>query len=230
MSLQWKPLVYRGVDYSDFYEVSNEGHIKRLPYKQISIYGYIEFGETIHKPEKEFNVVVKPLKIRKCIDVKRAVAENFMPRDEEYHFVLKYDDDEGNYVENLFWTNQPKRQRLPTTYNNFRERNEKMDREIVKMYVAGITIREIVEKFKTTRTYVRKAIDNHGIKREMVRNRRKYDLDIEQMKEMFEKKATLRQVAERFNISKYLASYYKGVLGYKSKTKIISNKEKMIYE
>lgn len=228
--MNWKPLVYRGVDYGQFYEVSDEGHIKRRAYKQISIYGYVQFDETIHKPKDRFNVVVKPLKIRVDIDVKRAVAENFMPRDKHYHFVLRYDDEGGNGIDNIYWSNQPKKLRLPSTYNRFRQRDELLDREIVKAYENGLTFDEMIKMFNKTRTYLRRALDSHGIKREQVRNRANYNIDLEEMRSLFIQGKTLREVADHFDISKYLASYYKGVLGLKAKTKIIPLKEKNIYE
>lgn len=228
--MNWKPLVYRGVDYGKFYEVSDEGHIKRKAYKQISVYGYIQFDETIHKPKDRFNLVVKPLKIRKDIDVKRAVAENFMPRDKNYHFVLRYDDNDGNGIDNIFWSNQPKKKRLSSTYNVFRQRDELIDREIVRAYENGLTYPEMMKKFNRTRTYIKKALDIHGIERKQVRNRTNYNIDLPTIREMFIQGKSLKEVAEHFGISKYLASYYKGVLGLKAKTKIIPLEEKNIYE
>lgn len=228
--MNWKPLIYRGVDYSRFYEVSDEGHIKRLSYKQVSIYGYIYRPEEIHKPEYRFNLVVKPLNIRADIDVKRAVAENFMPKKIKYHFVLRYDDEGGNGIDNIYWSNQPKKQRLSATYNRFRQRDEKVDREIVKAYESGLTYDDMIKKFNKTRTYLRKALDIHGIKREQVRNRKNLNIDLDEARALFIQGKSLRNVADHFNISKYLASYYKGVLGLKAPTKIIPYKEKTIYE
>ena len=224
--MRWKPLVYRGVDYGDFFEVSDEGHIKRKPFRKASIYGYIDFPARIYKPKSEFNIVVKPLKIRKGIDVKRAVAENFMPKDKKYHFVLRYDDNGGNGVDNIYWSNQPKKRRLPSSYNKFRLRKPELEREILQMYENGFTYDEIIKKFDITRIYIRNTLDAHGIKREQFRRFSKYSVDLEECKRLFEEGKSLRQVAEHFNISKYLASYYKGVLGFKAKTKILPLEER----
>lgn len=206
---------YRGVDYGDYYMVSDLGHIKRLPY-------YYENGsfnfvtqEKVHKPKERFNLVVKPKKIRKDIDMKRAVAENFLPRDTNYHYVYRYNDDRGNDVDNLYWSNQKKVKRDPATYNVHRQRNKPFNEKLVEMYLDGATYKEMINKYDVSRFYIRKVLDEHGIERSQVRNSRHTmtNEDLQEMKSLFQSGATLSQVGDVFDISVARASYYKKKLG-----------------
>lgn len=220
----WKPLKYRGEDYGEWFEINEYGDIKRLEYTQIGLYGTITFKEVIHKGKNRFNLVVKPLKIRKDIDVKRAVAENFLLVDDNYLYVHRYDESEGNAYWNLYWSNQKKVLRTSATYNVHRERRAEIDKDIIKAYLDGLTYKELTKKFDITRHYIRKTLDYHGIERPQVRNRANPNVDLDKMKEMFLSGSTLSDVASAFGISKYGASYYKGVLGLKNEVKILRKK------
>lgn len=225
--MRWKPLVYRGVDYSDYFMVSDLGHIKRLAY-------YYENGnfnfiaqEKVHKPKDRFNLVIKPKKIRKDIDVKRAVAENFLPRDIQYHYVYRYDDNRGNDVDNLYWSNQKKVKRDPATYNVYRERNQPFNDKIVEMYLDGATYKQILEKYDVTRFYIRKVLDEHDIDRKQVRNNRQSmtNDDLKEMKELFQSGASLSQIGDVFDISPARASYYKKKLGLRKMGNVVPIKQ-----
>ena len=213
--MKWKPLVYRGVDYGDYFMVSDLGHIKRLAYYYENDAMRFVAQERVHKPKDRFNMVVKPKKIRKDIDIKRAVAENFLPRDTEYLYVHKYDENRGNDVDNLYWSNQKKVKRDPATYNVYRERIKPFNNKLVEMYLDGATYKEMIEKYDVTRFYIRKVLDEHGIERSQVRNNRHTmtNEDLQEMKELFQSGASLSQVGDAFDISPSRASYYKKKLG-----------------
>jgi len=218
----WKPLIYRGVDYGDFYEVSNMGHIKRKERLQVGLYHEVLLEEKIHKPKERFDLKVRASKIRKDIDVKRAVAENFLETDEEYLYVHKYDDTLDNRVNNLYWSNEKKVERLPATYNIFRQdEEEEKNKQIVEAYIEGLSYKEIITKFNITRHYVRKVLDSRGIKREQMRNRTNPNIDLDEFKKYFLEKRSLSYVAKKTGFSKHIVSYYKEKLGF---TKSLENK------
>jgi DNA-binding MarR family transcriptional regulator len=221
--MTWKPLIYRGVDYGEFYEVSNMGHIKRKERIQVGLYHEVVVDEKIHKPKERFNIKIKSLKLRKDIDVKRAVAENFLEAIEEYHYVHKYDDTLDNRSNNLYWSNEKKKERLPATYNIFRkDEEEEKNKQIVEAYMEGLTYKEIITKFNITRHYVRKVLDSRGIKREQVRNRTNTDVDLDVFKKYFLEKRSLSYVAEKTGFSKHIVAYYKEKMGF---TKILEYKK-----
>jgi DNA-binding CsgD family transcriptional regulator len=225
--MKWKRMVYRGVDYGDYFMVSDLGHIKRLAYYYEN--GRISFiaQERTHKPKKRFNLVVKTQNIRKDIDVKRAVAENFIPRESHYHYVHKYDESRGNDVDNLYWSNEKKVKRDPATYNVFRERIKPFNKKIVKMYLDGATYKQIIEKYDVTRFYIRKVLDEHDIERPQMRNNRHTmtNKDLQEMKELFQSGASLSQVGDAFNISPSRASYYKKKLGLRKMGTVVPIKQ-----
>ena len=221
--MKWKPLIYRGVDYGDFYEVSNMGHIKRKERIQVGLYHEVLLEGKIHKPKERFDLKVKSLKIRKDIDVKRAVAENFLEAIENYHYVHKYDDTLDNRATNLYWSNEKKVARLPATYNIFRkDEEEEKNKQIIEAYIEGLSYKEIIKKFNITRHYVRKVLDSRGIKRQQIRNRANPNIDLELFKQYFLEKRSLGYVAKKTGFSKHIVSYYKDKLGF---TKHLENKK-----
>jgi hypothetical protein len=230
--MKWKPLIYRGIDYGDFYDISELGHIKRKAYYQVNQSSKVFMEEKIHKPIERFNVVVKPLGIRKDIDVKRAVAENFLGVETEYLYVAKYDDAVDNRYTNLFWTNEKETKRLPTTYNVFRSRDdEKKNKAIVDDYLDGVSYKEMIDKHLVTRHYIRNVLDERGIKREQMRGRGNPNIDLEAMKKMFLDFRSLTYVAKQTGISRHAVAYYKRKLGFGLKydyEKIKNNEEKQI--
>lgn len=223
MTQTWKPLIYRGVNYGEWYQIDEHGRIKRKAYYIKSYFGEIYHSEKIHTPKETIGIKVRSKNIRKTIDVKRAVAENFIETiGEDYLYVYRYDEDKGNHYSNLYWSNQKSVERDGASYNVLLERNVKLDRKIIKAYESGMTYDEMINLFKVSRYYIRKALDIHGIPRSQVRNRANVSVDLDVMREMFLKGATLRQVAETFGISKYASSYYKDLLGLQKKLQIVS--------
>lgn len=223
MKDKWKPLIYRGEDYGKWYQIDAKGRIKRKAYYTKNFFGDIYHPEKIHIPKETFNIKVRSENIRKTIDVKRAVAENFIKTiGDDYLYVYRYEENEGNRADNLYWSNQKSVKRDSASYNVLLERDVELDREIIKAYESGMTYDEMHNLFKVNRYYIRKALDLHGIPRQQVRNRANTSIDLDVVREMFLKGATLRQVADTFGVSKYTASYYKDLLGLQKRIQIVS--------
>lgn len=222
----WKPLIYRGVDYGEFYEIEETGRIKRNSHIRIAPFGVIDCPEVIHKPIKSFSMAVAYKDLRKTIDVKRAVAENFIETiGGDYLYVHKYDIKKDNRASNLYWSNQKSITRESSSYNVIRERNVELDRELVKAYEVGMTYDEMYQRFNVSRYYIRKALDLYGVVRKQERNRANTSIDLKLVHDLFSKGYSLRQVADELNISKFLASYYKKVVGLRKTLKIVSSQK-----
>lgn len=90
----WKPLFYRGIDYSDSYMISNHGRLKN--YKTGTIR-----KQSINREGYYFCVLSKGRKFKQLIKIHRAVAENFV--DGDHGLVINHKDGNklNNYYENL---------------------------------------------------------------------------------------------------------------------------------
>lgn len=90
----WKPLIYRGEDFGDTYEVSNYGEIRnKLTGKNRKL--------SLNKQGYYYCVISRGRKRKLFIKVHRAVAENFVDGDKNLVINHKDCDKTNNYFENL---------------------------------------------------------------------------------------------------------------------------------
>ena len=98
MSELWKRLIYHGIDYGDYYEVSNLGEIrnaktKKLRKKNVLTTGYYYINVSLGGRDK-----------KKIIKVHRAVAETFLSKVDDCNIINHIDGNKlNNVVSNLEW-------------------------------------------------------------------------------------------------------------------------------
>lgn len=95
----WKKLIYQGIDYGDYYEVSNLGRIRNSKTKYVRKNCKMKNG--YYKINASINGVNKTIKIH------RAVAESFIPNPFNKPQINHIDGNkENNNIENLEWVTQ----------------------------------------------------------------------------------------------------------------------------
>lgn len=94
----WKDLIYQGINYGQYYEISNKGYIRNSKTKKIC---------KTYKSDKNYSIICVSLgsrKKRKCFRIHKAVAETFIPNPNNLPQVNHKDGNKDhNYEENLEW-------------------------------------------------------------------------------------------------------------------------------
>lgn len=159
MEEKWKPLIYRGEDFSDLFEVSNTGKIKNKKTGKertllVNHQGYL------------YCLISRGRKRKVAVKVHRAVAENFIDGEK----TLCIDHIDGNKLNNR----SDNLEFVTTKENNNRAINKglfdpfKFSRkdveEMKKLIEQKVSISEVARRFETHRNTVWKIITGQSYK------------------------------------------------------------------
>lgn len=118
MQEKWKGMQYNGVDYSEWYEVSNLGNIRNTRLKKVR--------EAVNTNKKGYRVgsfTMGTIKNKKSLVFHRIVACTFIPTD-DYTLTVNHKDGNklNNRVDNLEWCTNTENMRHAFKNNLFKSR------------------------------------------------------------------------------------------------------------
>lgn len=188
---KWKPIP----EYEGLYEVSNIGNVRSLiGWNGREYYTRVKMLKQTNSTTGYKKVELTKKGVKKSIKTHRLVAMAFIENKEKKPFVNHIDGNRlNNKVENLEWCTQKEnvQHAIRTGLNNRKIpiSEESLRKEYCELRTP---LEEIAEKYSCSKNTIIKRIKEFGLKR----NPSQYGIEIEQLKEMFERGMTNTEISQ----------------------------------